>query len=161
MDAEETGEVSYTNDPRLYKRARRYYKEAKADGWKSNPAYPDFPEEDSAILTKRGFSLFIMMRTKDSGCTGYWEYDVTIDGLGPDRLPIILPKRYDWKGIKRAWRTCHECGATKVNTIQWNWRKRVCVPCHAKLKAEEQERLKRRRELVRTPQKKSSGTFGL
>lgn len=81
------------------------------------------------MLWKRGWSVYILMRNKDHGCTGCWAFDAGVEVVGPDRLPVLVPARYSWEELQRALRRCGACGAEDVDTAQLNWRTRACFSC--------------------------------
>lgn len=123
------GLSSYTNDPRTYKRACRFYREAVEDGWEHGAAVLGIPEELSAWVARDEFLLTVFMRDRSSGMTGTWEYDAGVWGVGPDRLPIAVPPRYDMELLRKALRICAVCGAEDVDTGQLDWRTRACSHC--------------------------------
>lgn len=110
-------------------RARAWRDAAVADGWSIEPTYQTEPVERAARLSRDGFSAQIITRTPEEGHRWRTTYEGSVHIWGPDSLAVKAPHPYSWERLTAGLRTCHDCGATDVETQRVGFAGRTCAAC--------------------------------
>jgi hypothetical protein len=129
-------DFGFTNEQNKYQRAVEYRKAAIADGWTCEPTYGEHePVEQAAKLTRDGFTMQIITRTK----VGKWNYEASVNIWGPDGLGIEPPESYDWNQIVANLHRCSHCHKLVLETHRYSFAGRSCAECLPKLKAKHEK----------------------
>ena len=140
-------EFGFTNDDKVYREVVAFRDAAIADGWVHRPTYESEPEERACRLSRGGFTMQILTRSRDNevldpsrgyhhSIHGKWKYEAQVNIWGPDGLCISPGSPvYDMERIKAGLRRCDACGAKDVETQRYSFAGRCCAKCRPEMAA--------------------------
>lgn len=119
-----------------------YVKAMLNDGWKwrrlyNSPGVRDTSKLGDIELVRAGFLVLVLRRPvppaqSKSKALG----TLSIDGWGPDKLQIEIPKSYSMEAFRRAVQTCNSCGRRVKEIYRFFFAGRACKKCLPALKKE-------------------------
>lgn len=140
-------DFGFTNDKNVYDEVVAFRDAAIADGWSHHATYQNEPEERASRLSKDGFTMRILTRSRDNEVLnpaagihrtmhGKWKYEARVSVWGRDGLGIsLIGPVYDMARIKAGLRRCDACRAEDVDTQRYSFAGRCCAKCRPDMAA--------------------------
>lgn len=140
-------DFGFTNDDKIYRAVVAFRDAAIADGWTHIPTYQCEPEERASRLSKDGFTMQILTRSRDNevldpsrgyhhSVHGKWKYEAQVSIWGKDGLGVsLIGPVYDMERIKTGVRRCDSCRAEDVDTERYSFAGRCCAKCRPAMAA--------------------------